>query len=119
MAALNPTVESLNLWSRILLRGMKEANHDLSTRQSAIMLSVYLADSPQSVKSLAAALHISKAAICRAVDVLSHQGLIRRKREEADKRQVTLQRTIKGSVYLSEMAEIIRNETLSTQQEAA
>ncbi len=113
------TIDSLNLWCKILLRGMKEAEFDLSTRQTAILLSVYLGPSPQSVKTLSEHLGISKAAICRATDVLCAQGLLKRKRGETDKRQVSLQKTIKGMVFLSEMAEIIRNETEVKQSIAA
>lgn len=107
----NQTVESLNLWCKILLRGMKEAEYDLTTRQTAVLLTCYLQPGPHSVKTLAEQLGISKPAICRAADMLCEQGLLRRKRDEKDKRQVTLQRTVKGSVFLSDMAGIIRNET--------
>lgn len=113
------TIESLNLWCKILLRGIKEAEFDLSTRQTAILLSVYLNSEPQSVKTLAEQLGFSKAAICRAVDVLCEQGLVKRRRGEADKRQVTLSKTIKGMLFLSDMAEIIRKETDEKQGVAA
>jgi len=41
------------------------------------------------------------------VDTLAKYGLVRRKRDENDNRIVHIQRTVKGSVYLSEFAEII------------
>jgi len=105
------TIDSLNLWCKILLRGMQEAEFDLSTRQTAILLSVYLGEEAQSVKTLSENLGFSKAAICRAVDVLCQYGLLKRRRDDADKRQVTLTKTIKGMVFLSDMADIIRDET--------
>lgn len=113
------TIDSLNLWCKILLRGMKEVKLDLSTRQTAILLSIYLGKEPQSVKSLSENLGISKAAICRALDLLCEEGLVKRKRDEADKRQVGLIKTIKGMVFLSEMAEIIRGETHVVSSEVA
>jgi DNA-binding MarR family transcriptional regulator len=115
----NQTIDSLNLWCKILLRGMKEVKLDLSTRQTAILLSIYLGKETQSVKTLAENLGISKAAICRALDVLCTEGLVKRKRDDADKRQVGLVKTIKGMLFLSEMAEIIRNETHPLTAEAA
>lgn len=119
MSAPSQTVESLHLWNRVITRGMQKSVRDLSTRQNAILLAVYLADYAQSVKSLSEGLGISKPAICRALDVLCHEGFLKRKRDDKDKRQMTLQRTIKGSVYLSEMAEIIRSETVQMRKEAA
>lgn len=110
MIPASQTIDSLNLWCKVLLRGMKEAEFDLSTRQTAILLSVYLGANPHSVKTLSEELGISKAAICRATDVLCGHGLLKRRRGEADKRQVTLTKTIKGMIFLSDMAEIIRNE---------
>lgn len=109
----NQTIESLSLWSKILLHSMKEAKLDLSTRQMAILLSVYLDKQVHSVKSLSETLGISKAAVCRALDVLCKEGLVKRKREEEDKRQVSLTKTIKGMCYLSEIAEIVQSETSS------
>lgn len=96
----------------MVTRGMQKTSRDLSTRQSAILLAVYLAETSQSVKSLAESLAISKPAICRALDVLCREGFLKRKRDDKDRRLMTLQRTVKGSVYLSEMAEIIRSETV-------
>jgi DNA-binding MarR family transcriptional regulator len=110
--ALSQTITSLQLWNRVVLQAMQKTSRDLSTRQCAILLAVYLSEKSHSVKSLAEALNISKPAICRALDVLCREGFLKRKRDDKDRRQMTLQRTIKGSVYLSEMAEIIQQETL-------
>jgi DNA-binding MarR family transcriptional regulator len=108
---VSQTIESLNLWSKILISGMRQAKFDLSTRQTAILLSIYLDSQTHSVKTLAEQLGISKPAICRAVDVLCHEGLIKRKRSETDKRLVSLTKTIKGMIFLSDMAEVIHRET--------
>ena len=73
-----------------------------------MLLNVYLNDPPHSVKSLAEQLGISKPAVTRAIDYLTAEGLLKRKRDEDDRRNVLIQRTVKGSVYLSDMAEIIQ-----------
>lgn len=103
-------IEALNLWNRIMLRSMQELPQDLSTRQMAIMLTVYLTPPPHTVRSLSEGLNISKPAICRALDVLSGLDFIRRKKDEADRRSVFVQRTVGGSVYLRDAADIIAQE---------
>ena len=50
---------------------------------------------------------ISKPAICRAIDALEAARLVKRIRDRQDKRNVLIRRTAKGSVYLSEFADII------------
>jgi len=73
----------------------------------AILLTVYLTPSPHTVRGLAEILNISKPAVTRALDRLGMLGLARRKRDEADKRNVLVQRTVKGSVFLTEFSEIM------------
>ena len=57
--------------------------------------------------STAQALDLRKPAVTRALDRLGQLGLARRKRDEADRRNVLVQRTVKGSVYLSDFAEAV------------
>lgn len=104
----NKTIDALNLWCGIVTKGMKETKIDLTPRQTALLLTVYLNEPPHTVKSLSSDLDISKPAVCRAIDTLIAEGFLKRKRDEQDKRNVIIQRTVKGSVYLSEMAEIIQ-----------
>ena len=101
--------EALTLWRDIVVRGLQNNAYDLSTRQTGILLTVYLSPPPHSIKHLSDSLLISKPAVCRAVDTLVRLGLVRRKRDEKDSRIVHIQRTVKGSVYLSEFAEIINS----------
>ncbi len=92
---------------------------DLSARQMAVLLTVYMTDPPHTVRGLAADLGVSKPAITRAVDRLSEFGLARRKTDPRDGRSVILQRTVKGSVYLSEFAEIIADARAETERARA
>lgn len=112
-------IDALTLWNRVMLRSMRELPHDLSTRQMAIMLTVYLVPPPHTVRSLAEHLGISKPAICRALDALSALDLIRRKKDEEDRRNVFIQRTINGSVYLRDAADIMAREMNAADSEAA
>lgn len=81
---------------------------DLSARQMAVLFTVYLDDKPHTVRGLAATLEISKPAITRALDRLCNDGLLRRKTDDSDRRSVLIQRTVKGSLFLTEFAETIR-----------
>ncbi|SLN25137.1 MarR family transcriptional regulator [Oceanibacterium hippocampi] len=92
------------MWREALVDSVRGATPDLSARQLAIMLTVYLEPPPHTVRGLAAELQISKPAVTRALDTLSQSGLIRRKRDEEDKRSVLVMRTIKGSVFLTDFA---------------
>lgn len=109
--------EALTLWRDIVVRGLQNNAYDLSTRQTGILLTVYLSPPPHSIKALSESLLISKPAVCRAVDTLAKLGLVRRKRDENDSRIVHIQRTVKGSVYLSEFAEIINSVSRHESQE--
>ena len=100
--------EVLNLWRGALVESVRQDGPDLSARQMALMLTVYLTPPPHTVRGLAAALNVSKPAITRALDRLGSLDMIRRKPDEDDRRSVLVQRTVKGSVYLSDFSELIR-----------
>jgi DNA-binding MarR family transcriptional regulator len=101
------TMLALSFWHGVTATALQKMPVDLSSRQTAILLHIYLMPSPHSIKKLAEEIPISKPAICRAVDTLENAKLVRRIRDKNDKRNVSIQRTVKGSVYLSEFADII------------
>jgi DNA-binding MarR family transcriptional regulator len=80
---------------------------DLSARQLAVFLTVYLQDDPHTVRGLAAELNVSKPAITRALDRLGELDLARRKVDPADRRSVLVQRTLKGSAFLRDLRAIM------------
>jgi len=108
-------IRALSFWHGVTSTALKQMPLDLSARQTAVLLNVYLMPPPHSIKSLAEDLIISKPAVCRAVDALEKGKLVKRIRDKQDKRNVIIQRTVKGSVYLSEFADII----LTMSKEAA
>ena len=99
--------EALELWRETLSATVRDDGPDLSARQMAIVLTVYTSPPPHSVRALAEILGIAKPAVTRALDRLSILGFIRRTRDDADRRIVHVQRTVKGAVYLSEFADQI------------
>jgi DNA-binding MarR family transcriptional regulator len=106
MAELKPN-QALDLWRNVLVETVRSAGPDLSARQLAIVLTVYLTPPPHTVRGLAVMLRISKPAVTRALDRLGILGLARRRRDEQDRRSVLVQRTVKGSVFLSDFAETV------------
>ncbi|CAO3407861.1 MarR family transcriptional regulator [Azospirillum largimobile] len=100
-------LKALGLWRTALVASVRQDGPDLSARQLAILLQVYLTDPPHTVRGLASLLNISKPAVTRALDRLSLLGFVKRKRDAEDKRNVLVQRTVKGSVYLSDFAELV------------
>lgn len=95
---------ALALWRRVLVSSLHRRAPDLTVRQMALLLTVYTTDAPHTVRGLAEDLKISKPAVTRALDRLGELDFVRRKRDEADRRNVLVQRTVKGSVFLSEFA---------------
>ncbi len=95
----------LELWRGVMVAGLRSEHADLTARQFALLLHVYLVPPPHTVRNLSAALSLSKPVITRALDRLGRLDYLRRKRDQSDKRNVLIQRTIKGSVYLREFGD--------------
>ena len=98
---------ALNLWRFANVNSVRADKPDLSARQMALMLTVYLTPAPHTVRGLAEVLHVSKPAITRALDRLGMLGLVKRKIDENDRRSVLVQRTVRGSVFLREFGDLI------------
>ena len=99
--------ESLELWRRVVVSSVRAHGPDLTARQLALVLMVYMTPAPHTVRGLAALLNISKPAITRALDRLGKLGIVRRKIDESDRRSILVQRTVKGSVFLREFADLV------------
>lgn len=100
-------LDALDLWRRAIVSSVRLDAPDLTARQMALLLTVYLTPPPHTVRGLADTLRISKPAVTRAVDRLSDMELVRRKTDEEDRRSVLIQRTVRGSVFLREYGELI------------
>jgi DNA-binding MarR family transcriptional regulator len=80
---------------------------DFSMRQISILLIVYLEPPPHTVRGLAAKLGVTKPVITRALDSMGKAGLLSRRRDEADKRNVIIQRTVKGALYVEKIGDMV------------
>lgn len=105
--------DALALWHEVLVRSVRTGGPDLSQRQMAILLAVYLRPPPHTVRGLAALLDISKPAVTRALDTMSGLGLVRRKRDERDRRNVLVQRTPGGDAFLARLGEMVTSAAAS------
>jgi len=100
-------LQALRLWHDVTLDLVHDEGQDISARQWAIILTVYLEPPPHTVRALARKLDVTKPVITRALDTLGRQGLVSRRRDEADKRNVVIQRTVKGALAVERLADIV------------
>lgn len=112
-------VQALDLWRGAIVESVRRDGPDLSARQMALLLTVYLTPPPHTVRGLAATLNVSKPAVTRALDRLSELGMVKRKTDDADRRSVLVQRTVKGSVFLREFGDLIVAAAQTAGDEAA
>jgi DNA-binding MarR family transcriptional regulator len=101
------TGKSLQLWHDVSLSMVRDDEPDLSVRQMSILLTIYLEAPPHTVRDLAKKLGVSKPVITRALDSMGKLELVSRRRDEKDRRNVLVQRTVKGALYLERLADTI------------
>lgn len=99
--------QALKLWQQVHLDLVRDHDADLSARQTAILLTVYLELPPHTVRGLARQLGVTKPVITRALDTLGKLGLLTRKRDEADRRNVVIQRTVAGALAVERLADLV------------
>jgi DNA-binding MarR family transcriptional regulator len=99
--------QSLGLWHQVALGQVRQDKHDLTLRQLAILLQIYLVPPPHTVRGLAATLDVTKPVITRALDTMGQMGLVDRARDERDRRNVIIKRTVSGALYLEKLGDLI------------
>ncbi len=109
MSVALTTGQSLKLWHDVALEMVRDDEPDLSVRQICILLTIYLEAPPHTVRDLAKKLGVSKPVITRALDSMGKLELVSRRRDEKDRRNVLIQRTVKGALYLERLADTIGN----------
>ena len=80
---------------------------DFTLRQLSILLTVYLEQPPHTVRGLARKLGVTKPVITRALDSMGKQDIIARRRDENDRRNVIIQRTVKGALYVETLGDMV------------
>jgi len=98
--------QSLKLWHDVHL-DLVHQGEDLSARQMAILLTIYLETPPHTVRGLAKKLGVTKPVITRALDTMGKLELVSRRRDETDRRNVIIQRTVAGALAVERLGDII------------
>ena len=98
--------DALGLWHRVMVSALSRDMPDMTQRQFALLLEVYLGTPPHTVRGLAERLTMSKPAVTRALDRLSALGFLKRTLDAKDRRSVLVQRTVAGSVFLRDFADL-------------
>ena len=101
---------SLRSWMQTLISYVRSGQPDLTNRQMALMLLVYMTPGPHTVRGLANILGVSKPVITRALNTLGTLGYLRRVRDEADRRNVFVARTTVGQEFLDSFERNIEQE---------
>lgn len=98
---------ALSGWMSSLLDYVRSGEPDLTNRQMALLMLVYLNGGPHTVRGLARMLNVSKPVVTRALNRLSALGYLRRERDDRDKRNIYVTRTTEGANFLEEFGQFI------------
>ncbi|PZN48808.1 MAG: MarR family transcriptional regulator [Proteobacteria bacterium] len=99
--------QALRLWQQVVLSEIRDDAPDLTMRQMAILLTIYLEPPPHTVRGLAARLGVTKPVITRALDTMGGLKLVARHRDENDRRNVLVRRTVEGALYVERFGDAI------------
>ncbi len=99
--------QALRLWQQVNLSQVRAETHDLTMRQMAILLTVYLDPPPHTVRGLAAQLRVTKPVVTRALDTMGAMKLVSRHRDENDKRNVLVRRTVDGALFVERLGDLV------------
>ena len=99
--------QALKFFHDLAFALVKDGETDLSARQLAVLLTIYLEAPPHTVRGLAAKLGVTKPVITRALDTMGRLGLLSRRRDDSDRRNVVVQRTVKGALYVERLGDLI------------
>jgi DNA-binding MarR family transcriptional regulator len=101
------TRDALGSWMETLVSYVRSARPDLTNRQMALLMVVYLGPGPHTVRGLAARLGVSKPVVTRALNTLGALNYLRRQKDESDLRNIFVERTPQGRAFLDEFAGMI------------
>ncbi|WP_420960381.1 MarR family transcriptional regulator [Brucella sp. IR073] len=100
-------LQALTLLKSVALAEVRDEMPDLTWRQLAILLTIYLEPPPHTVRGLAAKLGVTKPVITRALDTMGALGLVSRHRDEKDRRNVLIKRTVSGALYVERLGDLV------------
>ena len=80
---------------------------DFSLRQMTLLLTIYLEAPPHTVRGLARKLGVTKPVVTRGLDTMGKHDLVARRRDEKDRRNVVIQRTVKGALFVEKLGDLV------------
>lgn len=107
MAVELPPRDALSLWHDVALELVQGGEFDFSLRQLTILFTIYLQDPPHTVRGLAAKLKVTKPVITRALDTMGQRDLLKRRRDDEDRRNVMIERTENGAALADKIGALI------------
>ena len=99
--------QALQLWHDVMVDAVRDDDPDLTARQMSILLSIYLEPPPHTVRGLAEKLSVTKPVITRGLDTMGRMGLVARRRDPADRRNVIIQRTVEGALFVERLGDLV------------
>jgi DNA-binding MarR family transcriptional regulator len=99
--------QALKLLNDFAFALVTDGEPDLSARQLAVLLTIYLDPPPHTVRGLARKLRVTKPVITRALDTMGKLGLVARRRDDKDRRNVVIQRTPKGALAVERLGDVL------------
>ena len=110
---------SLTHWMRALIGYVRSGEPDLTNRQMALLMVVYLTPGPHTVRGLARVLGVSKPVVTRALNTLGALGYLRRERDQDDRRNIFVVRTSNGTDFLEGFKRNLRDDDDSAARRTA
>ena len=98
----------LSGWMRTLINYVRSGEPDLTNRQMALLMLIYLTPGPHTVRGIASALGVSKPVVTRALNTLGSLGYLRRERDQDDRRNIFVVRTKDGTQFLETFKRYLR-----------
>jgi len=98
----------LSGWMRTLINYVRSGEPDLTNRQMALLMLIYLTPGPHTVRGIASTLGVSKPVVTRALNTLGSLGYLRRERDQDDRRNIFVVRTKDGTQFLDNFRRYLR-----------
>ena len=93
---------------RTLINYVRSGEPDLTNRQMALLMLIYLTPGPHTVRGIASTLGVSKPVVTRALNTLGSLGYLRRERDQDDRRNIFVVRTKDGTQFLENFKRYLR-----------
>ena len=91
----------LQVLRRSIVAGVRADEPDLTLRQLATLLQIYVVEKPQTVRAVAAYLAVQPQAVTQAYLRLEELGYLRHGRKSGDRRSVVAVRTVAGAAAVA------------------